>query len=108
MKDLGWKIVDPGALGIPDVNPVQKFAGAMVMAYHVIAILILLNLTITLMNATIQKFQDRKILYWKCEITSVLIEFFDCPNKLYLPVTFSAIIVFWKVVGQPFINFCRF
>ena len=108
MKDLGWKLVDPGPLGILDENEVQKFASAMVMAYHVIAIFILLNLTITLMNSTIQKFQDRQLLYWKCEITSVLIEFFDCPSKLYLPVPFSAILVFWTVVGLPIVKVWRF
>ena len=108
MKDLGWKLVDPGPLGILDENEVQKFASAMVMAYHVIAIFILLNLTITLMNSTIQKFQDRQLLYWKCEITSVLIEFFDCPSKLYLPVPFSAILVFWTVVCLPIVKFWRF
>ena len=66
-----------------------------------IAITILLNLTVTLMNSTIQRFQDRQQLYWKCEMTNVWIEFFDCPTKLFLPMPFSVILVFWTFFGWP-------
>ena len=74
MVALMWVIVNPGPLGILDLDSTQIFASGMVWVYHIIAIFILLNLTITLMNSTIQKFQDSQLLYWKCEITSAMIE----------------------------------
>ena len=108
MVALMWVIVNPGPLGILDLDSAQVFASGMVWVYHIIAIFILLNLTITLMNSTIQKFQDSQLLYWKCEITSAMIEYFDCPSELYLPVPFSAILAFWKVICLPIVKFWRF
>ena len=108
MVDLMWVIVNPGPLGILDLDSAQIFASGMVWVYHIIAIFILLNLTITLMNSTIQRFQNSQLLYWKCEITSALIEYFDCPSELYLPVPFSAILAFWKVICLPIVKFWRF
>ena len=102
-------IVNPGKLeGVIITDDRSRFAYAMVILYHVIAILILLNLTITLMNATIQKFQNRQLLYWKCEVTSVWIEFFDCPSKIFLPIPFSAILVFWTLICLPIVKCWRF
>ena len=100
--------MNPGKLDFPITNDRSRFAYAMVILYHVIAIFILLNLTITLMNSTIQKFQNRQLLYWKCEVTSVWIEFFDCPSKLYLPTPFSAILVFWTLICLPIVKVWRF
>ena len=108
MVALMWVIVNPGPLGILDLDSAQIFASGMVWVYHIIAIFILLNLTITLMNSTIQRFQNSQLLYWKCEITSALIEYFDCPSELYLPVPFSAILAFWKVICLPIVKFWRF
>lgn len=102
-------IVNPGALElVPITDYRSRFAYTMVILYHVIAIFILLNLMITLMNATIQKFQNRQLLYWKCEVTSVWIEFFDCPSKLFLPIPFSAILVFWTLICVPIVKVWRF
>ena len=108
--DLFWVILDPDIRHpeVPTVTTREKCAYAMLLAYHVIVVLILLNLAITLMNSTIQKFQDRQQLYWKCELTSVWIEFFDCPSKLYLPIPFSIILVFWTLICLPILKVWRF
>jgi hypothetical protein len=102
MMGLGFIFLDPGndyKPKIPDVTPRDKFATFMFVIYNVFAITILLNLTVTLMNSTIQRFEDRRQLHWKCKRTSVLIEYFDC--KLYLPVPFSFFLVVWTVVFLP-------
>ena len=110
MVKLFWAILDPD-IAKPD-NPTEssreKFASAMLMIFHVLVIIILLNLAITLMNSTIQKFQDRQQLYWKCQLTSVYMEFFDCPSKLYLPMPFSIILVFWTLIFLPIWKLWRF
>ena len=110
MVNLFWVILDPD-IGYPDIrheNGREMCAYAMLMIYHVLVIIILLNLAITLMNSTIQKFQNRQQLYWKCELTSVYMEFFDCPSKLYLPMPFSIILVFWTLLFLPIWKLWRF
>ena len=60
MVKLLWVILDAGSK--PEFNHDtirEKVAYAILVIYAVIAILILLNLTVTLMNATIQKFENR-------------------------------------------------
>ena len=110
MVELFWAIWDPDIdyPKIPNKNPREMCAYAMLMIYHVLVITILLNLAITLMNSTIQKFQDRQQLYWKCELTSVKIEFLDSPSKLYLPMPFSIILVFWTLICLPILKVWRF
>ena len=110
MVNLFWVILDPD-IGYPHIrheNGREMCAYAMLMIYHVLVIIILLNLAITLMNSTIQKFQSRQQLYWKCELTSVYMEFFDCPGKLYLPMPFSIILVFWTLIFLPIWKLWRF
>ena len=102
MFGLGFIFLDPGndkVPEIPDSTNRDKFATFMFVIYNIFAITILLNLTITLMNSTIQRFEDRRQLHWKCKRTEVLIEYFDC--KLYLPVPFSFFLVVWTVVFLP-------
>ena len=81
----------------------------MFVIYCVFSITILLNLCITLMNATIQRFQDRRQLYWKFQKTSICIEFSD--DKFSLPVPFSTIHILWTLIFLPLINcftFCYY
>ena len=110
MVQLFWAILDPDIDYpiIPTKNSRERFASTMLMIFHVLVIIILLNLAITLMNSTIQKFQNRQQLYWKCELTSVYMEFFDCPSKLYLPIPFSIILVFWTLICLPILKVWRF
>ena len=49
----------------------------------------MLNLLVAVMNATIQKVNDQKQLYWKFVRTSIWIEYFDDSNAI--PVPFSII-----------------
>ena len=105
MFGLGFIFLDPGtdrAPEIPDYTARDKFATTMFVIYNIFAITILLNLTITLMNSTIQRFEDRRHLHWKCKRTSVWIEYFDC--KLYLPVPFSIFLVIWELIILPIIK----
>ena len=110
MLELFWVILDPD-ISHPTIATEdgirEKCAYAMLLIYHIIVIIILLNLAITLMNSTIQKFQNRQQLYWKCELTSVYMEFFDCPSKLYLPIPFSIILVFWTLICLPILKVWR-
>ena len=110
MFKMMFIILDPGqAPPIPNTTPREKFATVMFVIYCVFSITILLNLCITLMNATIQRFQDRRQLYWKFQKTSICIEFFD--HKLSLPVPFSIIRVIWTLIFLPFLKcftFCYY
>ena len=109
MFGLGFIFLDPGNDKVPDIPDTSgrgKFATFMFVIYMIFAVTILLNLTITLMNSTIQRFEDRRQLHWKCKRTSVLIEYFDC--KLYLPVPFSFFLVVWTVVFLPIMKFWIF
>ena len=110
MFKMMFIILDPGeAPPIPNTTAREKFATVMFVVYCVFSITILLNLCITLMNATIQRFQDRRQLYWKFQKTSICIEFFD--DKLSLPVPFSTIHILWTLIFLPLINcftFCYY
>ena len=78
MFKMMFIILDPGqAPPIPNTTAREKFATVMFVVYCVFSITILLNLCITLMNATIQRFQDRRQLYWKFQKTSI------CTHVLY-------------------------
>ncbi len=66
------------------------FAIAIYAVYCVFTIIILLNLLIAVMNATIQKVQDRKHLYWKFVRTSIWMEFFG--EAYALPPPFSILL----------------
>ena len=107
MFKMMFIILDPGqAPPIPNTTAREKFATIMFVIYCVFSITILLNLCITLMNATIQRFQDRRQLYWKFQKTSICIEFFE--DKLSLPVPFSTIHILWTLIFLPLINFFTF
>ena len=84
MFGLFFLILDSGRdIPIPDKTGQDKFATFLFTMYNISAIIILLNLTITLMNATIQRFQERRQLYWKFMKTSVCSDFFDSHFMTY-------------------------
>ena len=58
---------------------------------YVLLLVILLNLLIALMNATIGKTQDRKHLYWKFVRTCIWLEFFGEANALPPPFNLLAV-----------------
>ena len=46
-------------------------------SYQVTLVIVLLNLLIAMMNSTVQRIQDKKLLYWKFERTSVWLDFIN-------------------------------
>ena len=93
---LIWTILDPGEKDEIDSTGLRgTFATFVMLMYQVTTIIILLNLLIAVMNSTVQRFQDRKQLYWKFTRTSVWIEFFD--DSAALPLPFTIYNVFWAI-----------
>lgn len=90
-----WTILDPGPKDeISNEGVRGVFATILLILYEVAIIVILLNLLIAVMNATVQRFQDRRQLYWKFARTSVWIDFFDDHTSLQVP--FTLFNIFWK------------
>ena len=94
---LIWTILDPGEKDEIDSTGLRgTFATFVMLMYQVTTIIILLNLLIAVMNSTVQRFQDRKQLYWKFTRTSVWIEFFD--DHTSIPSPFVIIEIFWTLL----------
>ena len=73
-----------------DLSPFSKaFTKVLFASFQTIIIIVFLNLLIAVMNATVQKIQDKKELYWKFARSSIWIRFFD-DNKA-LPPPFNLI-----------------
>ena len=73
-----WGILNPE---YPDSafsteTPEGLFAIAIYAIYCVIAIIVLLNLLVAIMNNTIQRVHDRKNTYWKFVRTTIWVEYF--------------------------------
>ena len=90
MYILLWKILDPGSEQIEDLNIDQESirgitATVLFVLYQLMIVIVILNLLIALMNATIQKVNDHKQLYWKFVRTSIWLEYFDDLNDLPIP-----------------------
>ncbi len=95
---LFWTVLDPGP-NEEDINnegPRGVFATILFLIYQIAVIIVLLNLLIAVMNSTVQKFQDRRQLYWKFARTSVWIDFFDDHTSLQVP--FSILNIAWALV----------
>ena len=94
-QTLIWQLFDPG-LQEDFIPPNKIFALAMNFLYQVFVVLILLNLLIAIMNATVQRLEDRRQLYWKFVRTSIWIEFFD--DGSLLPMPFSLLNYPWTLI----------
>jgi hypothetical protein len=93
---LFWTTLDPGPKDeIPDEGVRGTVATILFISYQVLIIVVLLNLLIAVMNATVQKVHDRKQLYWKFARTSVWSEFFDRISGI--PIPFAIINVAWTI-----------
>ena len=94
---LFWSVLGPGK---PDDIEPDGISGTVATllfaAYQILVAVILLNLLIAIMNATVQKVQDHQQLYWKFVRTSVWIEFMDDNNAL--PPPFNLVHVLWSIV----------
>ena len=108
---LAWSVLDPGSkseeLNIKHYSSRSNIAGILVMLYQIMIIIVLLNLLIAVMNATVQKCQDRKQLYWKFTRTSIWIEYFDRVSGI--PTPFSILNLFRYMVHGivQLIKVCR-
>ena len=82
-------------------------ATIMVALYELVIIIVLLNLLIAVMNATVQKVYNQKQLYWKFARTRIWIEYFDPENAL--PIPFSILLILGTFFRQlvNVIKYCR-
>jgi hypothetical protein len=102
-KDFGstihvilWTIFETGQKKqFPHETIEQKFATVLYFIYQVFIIIILLNLLIAIMNATVQRPQTKRQLYWKFVRTSIWVEYFD--ENSMLPVPFSLLHIPWAI-----------
>jgi len=91
-----WGILNPEKPEVFNTETADGVIALIVFAiYCVFIIIILLNLLIAVMNATIQKVNDRKHLYWKFVRTSIWIEYFG--ETYELPPPFSMYLVARRV-----------
>ena len=92
-----WTIFEPGQKKqFPHKTVEEKFATILFFLYQVFIIIILLNLLIAIMNATVQRLQDKRQLYWKFVRTSIWVEYFD--ENSMLPVPFSLLHIPWAII----------
>ena len=91
-----WTIFEAGQKKqFPHETVEEKFATILYFIYQVFIIIILLNLLIAIMNATVQRLQDKRQLYWKFVRTSIWVEYFD--ENSMLPVPFSLLHIPWAI-----------
>ena len=91
-----WTLFEQGQKKqFPHKTIEQKFATVLYFIYQLFIIIILLNLLIAIMNATVQRLQDKRQLYWKFVRTSIWVEYFD--ENSMLPVPFSLLHIPWAI-----------
>ena len=98
METLFWHSLGPGEikLGLED----SALAKVLMGFYQTISAVVFMNLLVAVMNATVQKIQDKKQLYWKFARAGVWIRFFD--ETRALPPPFNIINVFRYLWCLPF------
>ena len=99
-----WSILNPEKPEEDfDTTKADGVAGVIIVgAYSFLVVIILLNLLIALMNATIGKTQDRKHLYWKFVRTCIWIDFFG--EAMALPPPFNLVAVCRSCVKGVYVN----
>ena len=73
------------------------FTKTLMAVFQTIIVIVFMNLLVAVMNATVQKVQDKKELYWMFARSSVWIRFFD--DNCALPPPFNLITVLRQIVG---------
>ena len=96
MEFLFWQSISPeypqDDLKI-DLSPFSRaFTKVLFASFQTIIIIVFLNLLIAIMNATVQKIQDKKELYWKFARSSIWIRFFDDNKALPPPYNLLSIL----------------
>ena len=90
LETLFWHSLGPGEPhAASQVTVLPKLLMGM---YQTISAIIFMNLLVAIMNATVQRIEDKKLLYWKFARTAVWIRFFD--EARALPPPFNIINVF--------------
>ena len=89
-----WATVNPGPNEdhIPDKGLNGIAATTLFIIYQACVVVILMNLLIAIMNSTIQKQEDKKLLYWKFARSSVWIEYYN-DSKWGLPPPLNVILL---------------
>ena len=90
---LFWEILNPGPDDTFSSN--DGFSGHLIAMlygiYQILTVMVLLNLLIALMNSTMQKIQDKKLLYWKFERAAIWMEFINADYYHTVPPPFYLI-----------------
>ena len=78
-KLLWWTLLNPGpdSEAFPEEGLAGVLTNALFIIYQIFSVIMLLNLLIAMMNTTIQKIQDKRLLYWKFERTQIWIDFIN-------------------------------
>ena len=99
-----WVFLDPGP--DHDTFPGDTFAGLLAgllfVIYQAFIVIMGLNLLIAMMNTTMQRIQDKELLYWKFARTSIWIEFIEgkqLPPPFVVPF-FASILLFQLLYGM--------
>ena len=87
-----WEIFNPGpadADTFPSSNEFSAHLTIMLYAiYQILAVIVILNLLIALMNSTMQRIQDKQLLYWKFERASIWLDFINADQYHTIPPPF--------------------
>ena len=101
-KALFWQMVDTGrkSEAIPNEGILGEFTYVIYFTYNLLIVIVLLNLLIAIMNSTVSRLEERRLLYWKYTRTGIWIEHFDDSMELPLPYAplhiFKAIVILFK------------
>ena len=103
VETLFWSSLGPGesTMGLKE----SVLAKVLMGFYQTISAVIFMNLLVAVMNATVQKIEDKKQLYWKFSRAGVWIRFFD--EARALPPPFNIFNVFRYLWCLPFQFFFR-
>jgi len=83
-----WSVFDPGhpeVVGCTMQGIPRYLAMSMWWVYQCIIVIVLMNLLIALMNATMNSIQSDRIQQWKFARTTIWLQFFDRKNVLPVP-----------------------
>ena len=104
-KAAFWSLYDPGHPGIMGCSEgVPRYLGmAMWGVFQFIVVIILLNILIAMMNATMTSIQEDKIEQWKFARTEIWLKYFD--KRVVLPIPFNLIELTVHLFAKIYKNF---
>ncbi len=108
MKDMFWSTLSPGPPETVNIDSTGWSAVTTVIfvIYQISTVIIFLNLLIAVMNTTINKLEDRKVLYWQFTKATMQVGFFEETSAIPSPWNLMAIDV-WpfyvagSILGLP-------